>query len=337
MSWWPLPPCTGEVPSDETWAFVGEKPHDCDPEGPDDDRMGDYWDHVAYGPERRPVLAAIPGARSIENAGAIVGEVEQRLGGETPGLMTGDEDPAYEPAIERAFGEPTLPGRGPGRPRIEPERRLPEGLTYATVHKHREGHRAVAVDLGDPGRVGGGPGGVGGRRGREHLVPGAAERGRPWPQREGGPQDLSPQRGLAGARGDDVPDDVRLQLLLGGADAAGRGGRGPLARPVTDDGGGPGGSHLDLEGVVHPPRSSISVGHYPHRARRNKAKAEEGTWLTLLACSPFLGPAVMRIIGVFVPYPSAPSVLLREAHTSRKWRRIQPVSCTPTNCAGVPY
>ena len=155
MSWWPLPPCIGEVQFDEKWAFVGEKPHDCDPEGPDDDQMGDYWDHVAHDPERRPVLAAIPGARSIENAGAIVGEVEQRLGGETPGLMTGDEDPAYETAIERTFGEPTLPVRGPGRPRIEPERRPPEGLAYATVHKHREGHRAVAVDrrlaLGTPG------------------------------------------------------------------------------------------------------------------------------------------------------------------------------------------
>ena len=57
------------------------------------------------------------------NAEANVGEVEQRLGGETPDLMTGDEHPAYETAVERSFGEPTPPGR----PRIEPERRLAEG------------------------------------------------------------------------------------------------------------------------------------------------------------------------------------------------------------------
>ena len=125
---------------------MGKEQQNCDPDDPDDDHMGDYWDHVAYDPEHRPVLAVIPGARSIENAEAIVGEVKQRLGGEAPDLMTSDEYPAYETAIERAFGEPIPPERRPGRPRIEPERRLPEGLTYATVHKHREGNRVVAVD-----------------------------------------------------------------------------------------------------------------------------------------------------------------------------------------------
>jgi hypothetical protein len=30
--------------------------------------MGYYWDHIAYDPEHRLVLAVIPGARSIENA-----------------------------------------------------------------------------------------------------------------------------------------------------------------------------------------------------------------------------------------------------------------------------
>ena len=125
---------------------MGKKQQNCDPDDPDDDHKGDYWDHVAYDPEHRLVLAVIPGARSIENAEAIVVEVKQRLGGEMPGLMTSDEYAAYETAIERAFGEPTPPARGPGRPRIEPERRIPEGLTYATVHKHREGNRVVAVD-----------------------------------------------------------------------------------------------------------------------------------------------------------------------------------------------
>jgi len=92
------------------------------------------------------VLAVIPGARSIENAEAIVAEVKDRLGGTPPVLITSDEYPAYETAIELAFGEPVPPTRGPGRPRIESERRLPEGLIDATVHKHREGHRVVAVD-----------------------------------------------------------------------------------------------------------------------------------------------------------------------------------------------
>ena len=62
--------------------------------------------------------------------------------------MTGDEYPAYAMAIEEAFSEPVPApvGRGLGRPRVAPERRLPDGVTYATVHKHREDNRVVAVE-----------------------------------------------------------------------------------------------------------------------------------------------------------------------------------------------
>ena len=128
--------------------FVGREQHNCDPSDPDDDHRGDYWDHVAYDPEHKLVLAVIPGARSIENACAIVAEVKGRLGGGPPGLMTSDEYPAYATAIEETFGEPVpAPGeRRPGRPRIGPERRPPDDLVYATVHKHREVNRVIAVE-----------------------------------------------------------------------------------------------------------------------------------------------------------------------------------------------
>ncbi|HEU5117438.1 MAG TPA: hypothetical protein VFT74_12410 [Isosphaeraceae bacterium] len=147
-SWSLFPPETHEVQFDEKWAFVAKKQKNCDPNDPADENRGDYWDHVAFDPEHRLVLAVIPGARTIENAEAIVEEVKQRLGGEPPKLMTSDEYPAYETAIEAAFGEPVSasPSRRPGRPRLEPERRLPEGLVYATVHKYRENDRVVAVD-----------------------------------------------------------------------------------------------------------------------------------------------------------------------------------------------
>jgi IS1 family transposase len=127
---------------------VGKKQKNCDPSDPADDQRGDYWDHVAYDPEHRLVLAVIPGARSIENAEAIVAEVRKRLGGAAPELITSDEYPAYATAIEVAFGEPVPPAQAPqaGRPRILPELQLPEGLSYATVHKHREGNRVVAVE-----------------------------------------------------------------------------------------------------------------------------------------------------------------------------------------------
>ena len=51
---------------------MGKKQKSCDPNDPDDDQCGDYWDFVAYDPEHRLVLVVVPGARSIENARLIV-------------------------------------------------------------------------------------------------------------------------------------------------------------------------------------------------------------------------------------------------------------------------
>ncbi len=95
---------------------MGKKQRNCDPANPADDHKGDYWDHVAYDPEHKLVLAVIPGARTIENACAIVGEVQERLGGEPPEVITSDEYPAYTTAIEDAFSEPvpSPPERKPG-------------------------------------------------------------------------------------------------------------------------------------------------------------------------------------------------------------------------------
>jgi hypothetical protein len=145
-STWLFPPRTREVQLDEKWAFVGKKQKNCDPTNPTDDHKGDYWDHVAYDPEHRLVLAVVPGARSIENAEAIVAEVKGRTSDVPPRLITSDEYPAYHSAIAAVFGVPTTgPATGPGRRPVVPERRLPEGLTYATVHKEREKDRVVSV------------------------------------------------------------------------------------------------------------------------------------------------------------------------------------------------
>jgi hypothetical protein len=90
----------------------------------------------------------VPGARTEENARAIVAEVGERVGCDPPPLMTGDEYPAYAAAIEEVFSKPVPapPRRRPGRPRVVPERRLPDDVTYATVHKRRECGRVVAVE-----------------------------------------------------------------------------------------------------------------------------------------------------------------------------------------------
>jgi hypothetical protein len=84
---------------------VGKKQKNCDPTNPDDDHCGDYRDHVAFDPEHKLVLAVVPGARTEENARAIVIEVKQRVNCEPPPLMTSDEHPAYATAIEEGSTE----------------------------------------------------------------------------------------------------------------------------------------------------------------------------------------------------------------------------------------
>jgi hypothetical protein len=128
-------------------ACVAKKQKNGDPTDPADAHKGDSWDHVAYDPEHRLVLAVIAGARTIENARALTAVVTQRLGGQAPALITRDEAPAYETALEDTFSEPIRPApeRCPGRPRVVPEHRLPAHLTYATVHKHRAQNRVIAV------------------------------------------------------------------------------------------------------------------------------------------------------------------------------------------------
>jgi IS1 family transposase len=143
---WSFPPRTTEVQFDEKWAFVAKKEARCDRDDPADDHKGDYWDHVAFDPEHRLVLAVVPGARTVENTEALVKEFRRRTGGRVMDLMTSDDYPAYETAILHAYGETVTPPRTgkPGRPRA-PYKAPPPGLTYATVTKRREKGRVVEV------------------------------------------------------------------------------------------------------------------------------------------------------------------------------------------------
>jgi IS1 family transposase len=143
---WRFPPLTTEVQFDEKWAFVAKKEKNCDRTDPADDHKGDYWDHIAFDPEHKLVVAAVPGARTIENTEALVGDFRRRTGGRLMNLMTSDDYPAYETAILRAYGETVTPPRTgkPGRPKA-PYKAAPAGLTYATVTKRREKGRVVEV------------------------------------------------------------------------------------------------------------------------------------------------------------------------------------------------
>jgi hypothetical protein len=143
---WPFPPRTREVQFDEKWSFVAKKQKNCDPTDPADDHKGDWWDHVAYDPEHKLVLAVVPGAHVTENVEEVVAEVRDRLGDQPPALMTSDEYAAYETVIATTFSEVVLETpTGPGRRPLLPARRPAPGLTYATVHKEREQDRVVAI------------------------------------------------------------------------------------------------------------------------------------------------------------------------------------------------
>src|SRR5262249_39162105 len=143
---WLFPPRTTEVQFDEKWSFVGKKQKNCDPLKPEDDHKGDWWDHVAYDPAHKLVLAVVPGARATESVEEVVAEVKGRVGERPPALMTSDEYPAYESVIAGAFSAAAAPEpAGPGPRRLLPERRPDPDLRYATVHKERERDRVVAV------------------------------------------------------------------------------------------------------------------------------------------------------------------------------------------------
>jgi hypothetical protein len=144
---WLFPPRTREVQFDEKHAFVAKKQKNCDPTDPAEDHKGDWWDHVAYDPEHKLVLAVVAGARTLEYAEEVVAEVKDRTGAQPPALMTSDEYPAYASALETVYAEPVAAPATPtpGRPPLLPVRQMPEGLTYATVHKEREKGRVVTV------------------------------------------------------------------------------------------------------------------------------------------------------------------------------------------------
>jgi IS1 family transposase len=128
------------------WSFVGKKQANCDPLNPDDDHKGDWWDHLAYDPEHKLVLAVVPGARVTESAEEVVEAVLDRLDGQPPDLATSDEYAVYETVITTAFSQPVMPEpAGPGRRPLLPERRLDPDVTYATVRKERKDNRVVAV------------------------------------------------------------------------------------------------------------------------------------------------------------------------------------------------
>lgn len=123
---------------------MAKKQEHCDPEDPADDHKGDWWDHVAYDPEHRLVVAVEPGARVGESVEAVLADFQRRTEGRPMNLITSDEHRPYEEAILRAYGvdATTTPS---GLPIRVPRKEAPPSLCYATVRKVRRHGRVVEV------------------------------------------------------------------------------------------------------------------------------------------------------------------------------------------------
>src|SRR5262249_6742256 len=146
MNSWAFPPCTDKLQFDEKWSFVGKKQKHCDPTKEEDWFCGDQWDYVAFDPDSRLVREVVVGKRLDTNAEMVVQGAKERLGDQTPELVTSDGYAAYDEALLGAFGEEVVPPRtGQPGPPAGPRGEAPEGLCYGRVQKEKECGRVVGV------------------------------------------------------------------------------------------------------------------------------------------------------------------------------------------------
>jgi IS1 family transposase len=138
------------VQFDEKWSFVAKKQEHCDGRDPADAKRGESWDHVAFDPENRLVVAVVPGKRTAHNCRKLVAEFHRRTGGRVMRLITSDEYPSYKVAIADVYGLRRVPltvlPRPTGRPRPA-SKCVPAELNYAVAHKHRENGRVTRVSI----------------------------------------------------------------------------------------------------------------------------------------------------------------------------------------------
>jgi IS1 family transposase len=133
------------VQLDEKGSFVFKKQENCTAEESEGQQMGDFWDHVAFDPEHRLVLAVVFGKRFSERVHEVAKEVRRRLAGRVPRRITSDGYSSYAQAIRRVFSQWVRPKQKQGTKPRNPFRRLLPGLAYAMVHKHREDGHVTAV------------------------------------------------------------------------------------------------------------------------------------------------------------------------------------------------
>jgi len=129
----------------------GKKDKNCDGDDLADAEQGSYWDHVIIDPETKLIVSLVVGRRSADTVVQVFTDFYGRTGGALPELITTDEYAVYQTVILDTYGvsreelqlteeeEKAFEEAGMG------EFCFPVEITYATVHKRREGGRVVEV------------------------------------------------------------------------------------------------------------------------------------------------------------------------------------------------
>jgi hypothetical protein len=127
----------------------GKKDKHCDPDDPDDAEQGSYWDHVIIDPETKLIVSLVVGRRNADTVVQVFTDFYDRTDGYLPELISTDEYAVYEPVILATYGvwreelELTAEEDADFDRVGMPEFYFPVEITYATVHKEREGSRVV--------------------------------------------------------------------------------------------------------------------------------------------------------------------------------------------------
>ena len=129
-----------------------KKDKNCDPDDPDDQTLGSWWDHVLIDPESKLIVSLVVGRRTLETALEAFLDYYGRTDGALPGLITTDEYPAYFTVIVSTYGvrKEDMELTDAEREEIDyatlPPVYFPVEIAYATVHKERAQGRVVRVE-----------------------------------------------------------------------------------------------------------------------------------------------------------------------------------------------
>lgn len=133
---------------DEKWSYSRKKQKNITASD-DQTQTGDRWDVNCLDPQSKLLITLVPGKRTKEAIGRAVADAKSRLASDAPipAIFT-DGEPAYCDSILNLFGHLySTPYSGKrGRP-ANPIRRVPHGLVYAQIIKHRKENKVTEVEI----------------------------------------------------------------------------------------------------------------------------------------------------------------------------------------------